>query len=199
MRKDNIQQALKLYGRSYLAGIIGGFTWLSVAILMYTAFRQEGAEIPGAVMTAINLIALFLEGGLFFLVIYGKLWALGDRDSNAAAFGNGGGDPLRGLKIGLLAAIPSFVSWLVLVADKLFGLWDTMLTMYRLGHLGLYGALVMAIGPNFQTTTAQIGWGGIVGAALPVLFMPTVAALAYYLGYRNIVVWERLMFVRKKK
>jgi hypothetical protein len=36
-------------------------------------------------------------------------------------------------------------------------------------------------------------------AGIPVLFLPIAAGISYYLGFKQIVVADRMMFVNKKK
>lgn len=198
MFKENCKQALALYGRTFLAGVMGIFIYLSVGVLVSIAVPR-GETMSAATSLVMNMISLFLQGGLFYIIVYSRLWDLGDKNGNAVQFGRMAPDPLRGLKIGLLAAIPSFLSFLVLLADKLFGVWPHTATVYRVCQLGLYPIIVWSMGPNVQIAAADVPLGGILCAGLPVLFVPAVACLAYYLGFRHIVVWEKVVFVRKKK
>jgi hypothetical protein len=71
--------------------------------------------------------------------------------------------------------------------------------IYRVGQLGLYPILVWSLGSNVSVPVGDVSWGGVLCSGLPVLFLPLVATVAYYLGYRHIMVSERLTFVRKKK
>lgn len=198
MNKETINRAVKLYFSSYVAAIMGVFIYLSVGVLVSLAF-PEGQKLSGTTAIVMNAISLFLQGGLFFVIVYGKQWEFGDKDSNAAQFGHVIGDKWRGLKVGLLAAIPSFVAWLVLVADKVFSFWPYTAAAYRVCQLGLYPVVVWSMGTVVTATTADVSWVGILCAGLPVLYMPVVATVGYYLGYRHIAVWERLVFQRKKK
>ncbi len=198
MFKENCKQAVALYGRTFLASVMGLFIYLSIGVLVSIAVPR-GETMSAATSFVMNLIALVLQGGLFYLIVYSRLWELGDKNSNAVQFGRMAADPLRGLKIGALAAVPSFLSFVLLLADKLVGIWSYAAAFYRVCQLGLYPVIVWSMGPNVMTTTAEIPLSGILCAGLPVLFVPAVACLAYYLGFRQIAVWENIVFVRKKK
>lgn len=198
MNKRLIKRAARLYATTYLAGIMGVFIYLSVGVLI-SAAAPSGRAMNVAAMTITNAVALFLQAGLYFCIVYGKQWERGDKDANAVQFGKLADDPWRGVKVGLLAAVPSFVSWLVLVADKCFGIWPHIAMVYRLCQVGLYPIVVWSMGSEVMVPSSAVGWGGIVCAGMPVLFLPVVAGLAYFFGYRHIQVWERLVFVRKKK
>ncbi len=190
MLKDSVRQALKLYANTWLAGLMGLFLYLSVGVI-FSALKTTG--------TVMNLVAFVLQVILFALIVYTKMWDLGDKNANAANFGHMKGDPMRGLKLGLLAAIPSVVSFLALIADKLFGFWGGMVTAYRICHTALYPVIVWSMGSAVTLTTANVSWGGILCAGLPLLFMPIVATVAYYLGYRHISLREKIVFVNKQK
>ena len=198
MFKENVKHAAKLYLRTYLAAVMGAFTYLSIGVLM-SMTAKEGQPVSNASSLLMNSIALVLEGALFYLIVYSKLWELGDRNSNAVRFGHMNPDRLRGFKIGLLASIPSFLSFVALLADKLFHFWDSMAAIYRICQLALYPIVVWSMGSTVTVTTADVSWGGILCAGLPVLFVPVVAGIAYLLGYHNIQVWEKLVFVKKRK
>lgn len=196
--KRIVKRAARLYASTYLAGIMGVFIYLSVGALI--GLSVQGSQMMNAAaMTITNAVTLFLQGGLFFVIVYGKQWELGDKDANAAQFGRMADDPWRGLKVALLASIPSLASWLCLIADKLFHFWQSTAMVYRLCQAGLYPIVAWTMGTNAATPTSEIGWVGILLAGLPILFLPVVATLAYAFGYRHIVVWEKIVFVRKKK
>lgn len=198
MNKSLLGQALRLYGNTYLAGVMGVFIYLSIGVLVTSGF-PKGETINSTALLITNCVSLFLQGGLFFVIVYGKLWARGDKDSNGAQFGQEPGDPWRGAKLGLLASVPSFLSFLVLIAEKIGNFWPQYTSIYRVCQLGLYPIVVWSLGSSVGVPASEISWGGILCAGIPVLFLPIVATLAYYLGYRHIMVSERLMFVRKKK
>ena len=190
MLKDTLRLALRLYGSTWLAGIMGVFLYLSVGVIF------SMLDTTGFIM---NLVALVLQTVLFALIVYTKMWDLGDKNANSANFGHIKGDPLRGLTLGLLAAVPSVISFLALVADKLFGFWGGMAAAYRLCHTALYPVIVWSMGSTVSLTTADLSWGGILCAGLPLLFMPVVATVAYFLGYRHISLREKIVFVNKQK
>lgn len=198
MWKKTMKQALRLYGRMCLASVMGGFVYLSVGVI-FSMGLGEGKTMSPTLTFFMNVVALVLQGVLFFLILYHKLWELGDKHANAADLGRVPGTPWRGLQIGLLASIPAFLSFLALIADKLFGLWNGMTMLYRISQLALYPLVVWTLGQTVTATTASVSWGGILCAGLPILFVPIVSALAYFLGYRHVAVAEKLVFVHNKE
>lgn len=193
-----VKQALRLYGRTVLAGVMGVFIYLSVGILV-SVVVPRGEALSGGASFLMNFIALLLQGGTYFLLVYAGLWSLGDKESNAVQFGHMQATATRGFQIGLLAAVPSILSFVVLVADKLFSFWDKCAAAYRLCHVALYPVIVWSMGANAAVKTADLSWLQILCAGIPVLFLPLAAGLSYYLGFKQIVASDRLLFVNKKK
>lgn len=198
MKKENIRWATKLYGVSCIAGIVGIFTYLSVAVLISMFVTTEQTQGAG-ILTVTNLVTFVLQAILFYILIYTRMYELGYKNNNAVQFGRMNADPLRGLKIGAMAAIPSVISFLVLIADKMFGIWERTAMVYRLCHAAVYPVMVWTMGTSLSTTTASLSWGAVLCAGIPVLFLPTIATLGYYLGFRRVEVWNNIVFVRKKK
>ena len=197
MFKKTMKQALKLYGRVCLASVMGLFVFLSVGAIFSMIDKNIAQNAP--LLFVRDLVALLLQGTMFFLILYHKMWELGDKNANAAAFGRIKDNAWRGLHIGLLASVPAFLSYVALVTDKLFALWDGMALVYRVGQMGLYPVIVWSMGMSVSVPSSEISWGGIACAALPLLFVPFASALAYYLGYRHISVAEKLIFVQNKE
>ncbi|MBQ9861568.1 MAG: hypothetical protein IJO75_04840, partial [Clostridia bacterium] len=79
MLKDTLRQALRLYGSTWLAGIMGVFLYLSVGVIF------SMLDTTGFIM---NLVALVLQTVLFALIVYTKMWDLGDKNANSANFGH---------------------------------------------------------------------------------------------------------------
>lgn len=198
MNKETFKLAAKVYGHSVFSSVLCIIIYMSISMITYAAADAEGV-VPGWAVTTGNVVSLLLQGMLLIAFVYGDLWRQGDKDANAVHFGRMEEDRLRGLKVGLIAAIPSVLSFVVLVAEKLLGFFPAYAGLYRLFHLSLYPIIVWAFGANVTATAAGIGWGGILLAGLPVLVVPVVALLAYELGYRQIILTEKLVYKNKKK
>lgn len=198
MNKENIRWAVKLYAVSFVAGVVGIFTYLSVAVIL-SIFVPAGQTEAPAILPATNIVTFVLQVIVFYMLIYSKMHDLGYKNNNAVQFGHMEADPLRGLKIGAMAAIPSVISFLILIADKAFGIWAGTATAYRMCHAAIYPVMVWTMGTAVTTTTASLSWGAVLCAGLPVLFLPTVATLGYYLGFRRVEVLDAIIFTRKKK
>lgn len=193
-----IKQAIRLYGRTILAGVLGAVMYVSIGVLI-SVVMPRGEMLSATALFLMNVIALVLQGCIYFLLIYAGMWSLGDKEANAVQFGHMEATAARGFHIGCIAAIPSLVTFLVLVADKLFAFWPQCAAFYRLCHTALYPILAWSMGTVVSVTTAQLAWWQVLCAGTPVLFLPFASGIAYYFGFKHILVSEKLMFVNKKK
>ena len=193
-----IKQAIRLYGRTILAGVLGIVMYVSVGVLVSVAVPR-GEPLSATATFLMNLIALVLQGSIYFLIIYAGMWSLGDKEANAVQFGHMQATAARGFHIGCVAAIPSVLTFLVLVADKVFSFWPLSAAIYRLCHTALYPILAWSMGSVVSVTTADLAWWQLLCAGIPVLFLPLAAGISYYFGFKHILVSDRLMFVSKKK
>lgn len=197
MNKENIQKALKLYGTTVLSSFFNVLIYVSF-IALTGIFADDKGNVPPSLLTGANVVALLFQLMLFFTLIYANIWKIGNQDLNAVKFKRKEEDKLRGLKIGLIAAIPSALSYVLLLVEKAVGFWSGYTALYRLGHLSLYPLITWAFGTNVSNTVAGVGWGGIALAAVPVVIMPLVAAVSYRIGYADILLGEKIVYKKKK-
>ncbi len=189
--------AAKVYGLTVVSSVISFIMYLSLMMIVsFTA--SEGERVSAGMLLIANGVALILQGILFVALTYRPLWAQGERDAKAVRNGRQKQDKLRGTKIGLLASVPSLVSYALLVAEKLTGFWAPYAAWYRVGQMSFYPITVWAFGSDLSTGTAQIGWGGIALAAISVLVLPVVCTVAYLVGYAGISLGERVVYGQQK-
>ena len=197
MNKDDVKQAAKLYGLTVVGTFFNLLVYFSLVSLTMLLADSDGV-VPAGATAAANVVALFFQAMLFVMILYGPMWKYGNRDINTVKFNRRPEDKNRGLKIGLVAAIPSILSYVVLVADKLFEFWPSCTVMYRIGNLALYPLVVWAFGADAAVSTAGVTWGNMLLAGVPILVMPMVAAIAYRIGYADMLLMERVVYVHKK-
>ena len=130
---------------------------------------------------------------LLIVMPYSILWERGDKDCNSVHFGHMQEDKLRGLKVGLMASIPSILAYLILVLSKLGLISSSYVFIYRflnLAFIPVYNGLV---------GTAGISWGGMAVLLLTVAVVPLTGYIAYWLGYRQISLSEKIIYVNPNK
>lgn len=141
----------------------------------------------------IQLIALIV----YVAMIYSPSWFCGDRDSNAVQFGHMQADPLKGLRIGLVAMIPFALTPIILVLIKLKVISLDIGFAYRILNVHLLYAINMLLPP--EANTAEASWVAIFGVWLYHLVIPATTYAAYRLGFNHISLTERLIFKKMPK
>lgn len=132
---------------------------------------------------------------------YGILWSQGDRDRNSVQFGHMQADKWRGLKVGLIAAIPSALLYLFLLLSRLGLFWNKFVQLFQILNACFaptINAIMRAQGHDILTT-ADVGWGWILLLVFTVAVLPLVSWGSYALGYRQYSISEHLIYKNKKK
>ena len=128
---------------------------------------------------------------------YSDLWTLGDKDNNNVTFGRLAEDKLRGLKIGLLAGIPGFVCYILLILSRFGVIAGGFLRIYEWLNAP-YILLIQGMTGNAGSTAEMAGWC-LLPIALLTLLVPATCALGYYLGYREFSSRKNSCTARERK
>lgn len=156
------------------------------------------SETDPGLKNATNWVAQILMGILFLAFPYSNMWYLGDRDRNSVQFGHRVADAWRGVKVGLLASIPAVLAWIGLIVCKAAALAPSYVVYYRWMNVCFWPYFNSVI-PATVLKTAEVTWGG-VAAMLPILFiLPLITGIGYHLGYREVSVRDRLVYVTTGK
>ena len=154
---------------------------------VYVIFRSSP---PFAVELTQDIVCQIIMLIILLSFPYAMMWERGSSDRNAVDFGHAAPDPHRGLRIGLLASMPSFVLLIVLAATLLFpAAKASVLSLFRLANAPFYPAFLRLI-PKDGTVTVL----GLLGCLIILLSVPLCAAAAYRLGYRRRRLSDILLF-----
>ena len=145
----------------------------------------------------IDGLTFFCSVVILYAFVYTHTWTRGDKDNNLATFDHIKRDKLKGLKIGLLAIIPSAVLYLALIVEKLFPYFKGMPALFKIANYYMFPIVNLFVGS--AETVSQISWGGIAGLSLTLVIVPAVATLGYYCGNSEISLKEKLIYVKKKE
>lgn len=126
---------------------------------------------------------------------YDKLWKLGSHDDNMVQCGRKKRDPLRGVKIGLLANSVADALFVLLVLAKCGWISSGYLSLYRLFNLPFLPYINAVMG----TAATAISVPSLLAVAVTLLFVPAVCGLAYHLGYKQFSIHEHLTYAKKKE
>ena len=151
---------------------------------------------PGMNVT-FNLVSQLLMLLLIGIFPYNTLWPIGCKDDNLVTYGHAPYDLLRGLKVGALATIPAALLYLGLVLSVCGVLPSWYFGVYRILNIQYLPYINAVTGVVADPT--QIGALAVIALAATLLFVPAISAGAYWLGYKQISLHERLTYESKKK
>ncbi len=195
MKNDLIKRAAKLYGRCVLATVMGTFMYFSVGIIMLAI--SPGSEATASESFLTNFLALIIQGFLCLTIVYAEMWKQGDKDGGPVMFGGAEGDPHLGLKVGLIAIIPSLLAFVVLLAEKFIGFWPQYVMVYRAANFALYPIIAWSMGTVWSVPASDISLVGIFLSLIPTLVILLVSWGSYYIGYRQFTFAQKLMYKNK--
>lgn len=144
------------------------------------------------IWNVISEIFLLFMMGVF---VYNDLWNLGFKDTNAVRIGIKEENKYKGLQIGFVTALPSLIFFTVLVIGKATFAKSISVALFGIFNAHLYEAIIMITNGGGYIGELQI-WQILVFYLL-LLFIPLIAHIAYILGYKSILVSEKLIYKKK--
>ncbi len=128
-------------------------------------------------------------------ILYGSVWEIGNKDISAVKFQRICENKLRGLVIGSVASFGSFAVYVLLLLSSLEILNPKFLNTYRLLNSHFHSILTWIYGT--AQTANQLSVVQLILCFALVLYLPLVSAVAYYLGYKDIKLLEKVVFKKK--
>lgn len=165
----------------------------------YQQIEKIRSEIPGPVVVLREILCQILMLLLLIAFPYSMLWLQGDKDRNRVHFGRMQPDPWRGVRVGLMAAIPYAVVYILLVASKLSLFMDGFVHLARFIVTPFLPLFNLVADPQTVLTTSQVPWWGIALLFLTVAALPAICGGAYHLGYKQYSIKEHLTYVKQDK
>lgn len=155
------------------------------------------SEVDGSIQKIFMWIGQGLSLIIWFAMLYGVLWKAGDADANMAELGKHKRDIYKGLRVGIFADIPFAAAYLLLVITSVFKIFPKYPAIYKIVTYFMYAfndTFIKATGNGFEIT-----FGGVLGSILVLLPLPVIAAYAYYMGEKHIIVKEKILYKREEK
>lgn len=189
--KDGDEKQVELYTHYYDDGedtkmqeyIDAGYT------VNQTDIRSQMSKKTSLVWNITAEVFLIFMMGVF---VYNDLWNLGFKDNNAVRIGVKAEDKLKGLKIGFLTAVPAFVLLTVFAIGKNTFVKNASIALYAFLNTHLYPAIIAITDSGGYISELKL-WQFLVFYAL-LLIIPIIAHVAYILGYKSILVSEKLIY-----
>lgn len=139
-----------------------------------------------------QIISLITE----IMIVFSVIWDYGVKDHDSFTSGKSKKDAFRGVKIGLIAAIPAAILYIVLLLCK-FGVFrPQFLSIYRTLNSQFYGIVDWIYGSALLAT--DLSFVQLFLLALLLLFLPVCCGISYYIGLRNINIIDRTVYKRGK-
>ena len=175
----------------------GGAAEDSITLEEGQTYSETRSDPSPALQFLQNLLQAVMALILLCTLPFSDLWTRGDKDRNLVDFGHMKADPLRGLRIGLLASVPAGVSYLLLVLARCGLLPAHYMSVYRVMHIPVIFWIRWFVPTAF--TAADLSVGQLLALLPGLLPIPLVCALAYWIGYKRLPIVEKLMYRKKKK
>ena len=170
--------------------------------LKYAEYEKEGlelqkvetpSELSGTPKLITNLLTQIIGLVILFAFIHNAVWKLGDSDRNLVSSGSRASDKLRGLKIGLLANIPIYFSYLIFVFAKIGVLSGNWYALFRFINFPIFTLINLLYGQS--TSTAEIiPWLNVGLGVTAFIILPLFAHISYTLGFKRISIGEAIIY-----
>lgn len=152
-------------------------------------------ELSASKKMACSVISQIFSLVLISGVLYGTVWDKANKDISAVKFERISENKWRGLIMGSIAAIPSIILFILLVLSKLEILKPQFLSTYRLFNAHFHGLLTWIY--SDAVTAADLSALQVTACGLLVLYVPVLCGVAYILGYKDIKIFEKIVYKKK--
>lgn len=164
-----------------------GYTFYEVSI------RSEINKSTDIIWDCITEFFLIILYGIF---VYNSLWNLGFKDSNMVRINRKKEDKLKGLKIGALASLPSYILLTVLLIGKNSFASGFSVALFSTFNAHLYQLFYFIAGGLYF---AELSIIQIIAFYALLLVTPLIAFVSYILGYKSILVSDKLIYKKNKE
>ena len=171
----------------------------------FAALEEQGKKVTkvynrtklssGQELTA-NLICFGFTVVTLLFLNYNRIWMLGTSDNNKIKFGRASKDVLKGLKIGLIASAPSFLTFVLAVLARLHVLPSGCFNLFKILNFHVFSINNVIFGANATLETIPVY--KFVLAFLPLLILPVICTVAYILGLKDISLKDKFIYKSKK-
>ncbi|HCH28494.1 MAG TPA: hypothetical protein DEW35_03195 [Ruminococcaceae bacterium] len=144
---------------------------------------KAGKIFDFSVLTVLSLIILIA-------FVYNKLYTVGNKDFNSVKCGRKDEDKLRGLKIGIMAMIPDFIVFLIMLLLR-FIKPSTTVGYYKIFNAVYFKILNLCMGSK---TLGDVSFFGFAVMFLILFIVPLIAHISYTLGYKDIKIYDKITY-----
>lgn len=184
---------------------------------LYTYYNADGDdtkkaeyEAQGYTLQTVNIRSQLssTENGIFLTVtqicciailisfIYPSLWQLGCKDSNLVRFKHKSEDIFKGLKIGVIASIPSIIFFAIILICGIGAYSKLPASLYKFVNCQYFSFIELIL--KNTVTVGDINAIQYFLLFLLLLIIPATAFISYLLGYKDISISEKFIYKKKK-
>lgn len=156
----------------------------------------ERSQLKGKGYILSNVISQTISLIMLFVFVHNSMFTIGNRDGNLVKFNHKSEDKLWGFKAGLIAMIPFVVLFLACIVFALGLNKDMTVSLFTLPMFYVFQILRVIIG-DITTLGALSVWQFVLMFAL-LFVVPLFSFAAYLLGYKDILIFEKLTYKKKK-
>ena len=158
----------------------------------YTVTTQTLRKIGDTENIFILIVAQAFALGILISFVYPSLWDKGYSDINLVIVKQKKEDKLKGLKIGLVAGAPFIVSYLfmLITANNISA--KIPVSIMKFLNADFYPVIDLIIGS--RSGFSELGIMRAVLLLLPLLALPVIACIGYYLGYKGFSFGEKITY-----
>ncbi len=166
-----------------------------LTVLMYICINSI------AMVPVLDWVAQVLGIFLFCSISYVNVWEEGHRDRNRVAVGTFQKDMLKGLKAGLLATVPLFALYLVLVLSRLGVIPTQYLGMdtFEIYKIFSMPTVTLLNAIHRPSVVMELSAVKMILILLTTLTLPISSAVSYVLGYNDFSFIELITFNKKEQ
>lgn len=157
------------------------------------------SNLSGSGMAVYLVVSQILCGILVISFASSSTYKRGFKDSNLVRIGHIKLDKLKGFKIGLIANIPFFALFILLIVCKLGLAPDLRLTLYSYLNSFIQPIIYLIGGCSDKITISELNAVQYVLLFLVQFIVPTVCGIAYMIGFKEINLSEKIMYQKKEK
>lgn len=171
----------------------------------YAEYEKQGLELQkvetraalsGTPKVVCDTITQVLGVVILFGFINNSLSKLGDADRNLVLTGNMAEDRFRGLKIGLMANAPIYLSYFIFILAKIGLISGKSYAIFRFLNFPQFILINVLYGQATSYAT-DIPWLNVAMGVLTFIAIPLFACVSYILAYKRINIMERIVYKKK--
>lgn len=156
--------------------------------------KNIAGKISDGAKNGINIFCAVASILLMLAVFYTDLWAKGDKDATRFELSGAKYKKTQGLIDALLGTSPFILSFLILIAAKIFNVLPFFNKIYFYINYYLFPFLEPLL---VKESLNEISFIYILIAGIVLIPIPLICAIAYYLGSKHLNIKNKLMYKKE--